>query len=114
MKMRFAAALMMTASLGQGWRWGAAAQTEVDTHVMAAQTAAGTDFAGTLSVLCIQPSDGTDPGAGARAANAGKPRADPGARHLVRRTGESVRQCLLAGHQVSFRLGDQNQRLASS
>ena len=73
MKMRITAALMMTASLAAG----AAAQTEVDTHVMAAQTAAGTDFAGTLSVLCIQPSDGTDPGLAQRAANAGKPRPIP-------------------------------------
>lgn len=73
MKMRITAALMMTASLAAG----AAAQTEVDTHVMAAQTAAGTDFAGTLSVLCIQPSDGTDPGVAQRAANAGKPRPIP-------------------------------------
>ncbi len=73
MKMRITAALMMTASLAAG----AAAQTEVDTHVMAAQTAAGTDFAGTLSVLCIQPSDGSDPGVAQRAANAGKPRPIP-------------------------------------
>lgn len=73
MKMRITAALMMTASLAAG----AAAQTEVDTHVMAAQTAAGTDFAGTLSVLCIQPLDGTDPGVAQRAANAGKPRPIP-------------------------------------
>ena len=73
MKMRITAALMMTASLAAG----AAAQTEVDTHVMAAQTAAGTDFAGTLIVLCIQPSDGTDPGLAQRAANAGKPRPIP-------------------------------------
>lgn len=76
MKMRITAALMMTASLGL-MAAGAAAQTEVDTHVMAAQTAAGTDFAGTLSVLCIQPSDGSDPGVAQRAANAGKPRPIP-------------------------------------
>ena len=78
MKMRFAAALTMTAGLGlTGMAVGATAQTEVDSHVLAAQKAAGTDFAGTLSVLCIQPSDGSDPGAAARAANAGKPRAIP-------------------------------------
>lgn len=76
MKMRITAAFMMTASLGL-LAAGAAAQTEVDTHVMAAQTAAGTDFAGTLSVLCIQPSDGSDPGVAQRAANAGKPRPIP-------------------------------------
>lgn len=75
MKMRFAAALMMTAGLGLT---GAhAALTEVDTHVLAAQDAAGLDFAGTLSVLCIQPSDGTDPGAATRGANAGRPRVIP-------------------------------------
>ncbi len=76
MKMRITAALMMTASLGL-MAAGAVAQTDVDTHVMAAQTAAGTDFAGTLSVLCIQPSDGSDPGVAQRAANAGKPRPIP-------------------------------------
>ncbi len=75
MKMRFAAALMMTAGLGL--TAAHAALTEVDTHVLAAQEAAGLDFAGTLSVLCIQPSDGTDPGAAARGANAGKPRPIP-------------------------------------
>ena len=49
----------------------------VEGHVLAAQKAAGLDFAGTLDVLCIQPADGSDPGAAARAANAGKPRAIP-------------------------------------
>ena len=75
MTMRFATMLMMTASLGL--TCAASAQTEIDKHVLAAQTAAGLDFAGTLSVLCIQPSDGTDPGAAARGANAGKPRPIP-------------------------------------
>ena len=49
----------------------------IDAHVLAAQTAAGLDFPGTLEVLCIQPADGSDPSAAARAANAGKPRAIP-------------------------------------
>ena len=49
----------------------------IDAHVLAAQKAAGLDFAGTLDVLCIQPADGSDPGAATRAANAGKPRAVP-------------------------------------
>lgn len=75
MKMRLATILMMTASLGL--IGGAAAQTEIDKHVLAAQTAAGLDFAGTLSVLCIQPSDGSDPSVAQRAANAGKPRVIP-------------------------------------
>jgi metallo-beta-lactamase class B len=49
----------------------------VESHVLAAQKAAGLDFAGTLEVLCIQPDDGSDPGAATRAANSGKPRAIP-------------------------------------
>jgi metallo-beta-lactamase class B len=49
----------------------------IDAHVLAAQKAAGLDFPGTLEVLCIQPSDGSDPGAAERAANAGKPRPIP-------------------------------------
>jgi len=75
MTMRFATILMMTASLGL--TCAASAQTEIDKHVLAAQTAAGLDFAGTLSVLCIQPSDGSDPSVAQRAANAGKPRVIP-------------------------------------
>ena len=55
----------------------APAPDSIDAHVLAAQKAAGLDFAGTLDVLCIQPADGSDPGATARAANAGKPRAVP-------------------------------------
>lgn len=74
MKIRFAAALAMTAGLGLS---GASAQTDIDKHVLAAQEAAGLDFAGTLSVLCIQPSDGSDPSVAQRAANAGKPRVIP-------------------------------------
>jgi metallo-beta-lactamase class B len=67
-------ALFMAAGLGLT---GASAQPDADTvdaHVLKAQAAAGLDFAGTLSVLCIQPSDGTDAGAVARAANPGQPR----------------------------------------
>jgi len=59
---------------------GADAAPQADTveaHVLAAQKAAGLDFAGTLEVLCIQPEDGSDPSAAQRAANAGKPRAIP-------------------------------------
>ena len=55
-----------------------APQTDtVNAHVLAAQKAAGLDFAGTLEVLCIQPEDGSDPSAAERAARAGKPRAIP-------------------------------------
>ena len=50
----------------------------VDAHVLAAQKAAGLDFAGTLDVLCIQPSDGADPQAAMMAAVAtGAPRPIP-------------------------------------
>ena len=59
---------------------GADAAPQADTvegHVLAAQKAAGLDFAGTLEVLCIQPEDGSDPSAAERAANAGKPRPIP-------------------------------------
>lgn len=74
--MKKSVALLMAAGLGLTGA-SAVAQTDIDKHVLAAQKAAGTDFAGTLSVLCIQPSDGSDPGAAQRAANAGKPRAIP-------------------------------------
>lgn len=74
--MKKSVALLMAAGLGLTGA-SAVAQTDIDKHVLAAQQAAGTDFAGTLSVLCIQPSDGSDPGAAQRAANAGKPRAIP-------------------------------------
>jgi metallo-beta-lactamase class B len=70
-------ALLLAASLGMT---GASAAPEVDTidaHVLAAQKAAGLDFPGTLDVLCIQPSDGSDGSALARAANAGRPRPIP-------------------------------------
>jgi len=75
MKKQFATALAMAVGL-----MSAHAQPVPDTvegHVLAAQKAAGLDFAGTLEVLCIQPADGSDPSAAARSANAGKPRAIP-------------------------------------
>jgi len=75
MKKQFATALAMAMGLAS-----AGAQPVPDTvegHVLAAQKAAGLDFAGTLEVLCIQPADGSDPSAAARSANAGKPRAIP-------------------------------------
>jgi metallo-beta-lactamase class B len=75
--MRFAAALLMAASFGVMSVAVAQVPDTVEGHVLAAQKAAGLDFAGTLSVLCIQPEDGSDPGAATRAANAGKPRAIP-------------------------------------
>jgi len=75
MKKRFGAALLMAAGLVGAD--AATAPDSVDTHVLAAQKAAGLDFAGTLEVLCIQPSDGSDPAAAARAANAGRPRTTP-------------------------------------
>jgi metallo-beta-lactamase class B len=45
--------------------------------VLAAQKAAGLDFPGTLEVLCIQPTDGKDPAAAARAATTATPRTTP-------------------------------------
>jgi metallo-beta-lactamase class B len=74
MKKRFGAALL-AATFGLA---NAAPMPEtVEAHVLAAQKAAGLDFAGTLDVLCIQPADGSDPGAAERAANAGRVRANP-------------------------------------
>jgi len=69
------AATIVLASVSLG---ADAQQTDtVNAHVLAAQKAAGLDFAGTLEVLCIQPEDGSDPSAAERAARAGKPRAIP-------------------------------------
>jgi metallo-beta-lactamase class B len=77
MKKRFRAALLMAAGLGLAGAKAAPAMDGVDAHVLAAQKAAGLDFAGTLEVLCIQPSDGTDPAAASRAGAAPRPRAIP-------------------------------------
>lgn len=77
MKMRFAATLLMAASFGAMSVAMAQVPDTVEGHVLAAQKAAGLDFAGTLEVLCIQPEDGSDASAATRAANAGKPRAIP-------------------------------------
>ncbi|HWC63399.1 MAG TPA: MBL fold metallo-hydrolase, partial [Rhizomicrobium sp.] len=52
-----------------------AAPDTVDSHVVAAQKAAGTDFPGTLARLCIQPAGGSDAQASARAAGASPARA---------------------------------------
>ncbi|HWY62946.1 MAG TPA: MBL fold metallo-hydrolase [Rhizomicrobium sp.] len=66
MKKHFGAALVMAAGLV-----GAnAAPDTVDSHVLAAQKAAGTDFPGTLARVCIQPAGGSDATASARAAGA--------------------------------------------
>ena len=65
MKMRLAAALMMA---GFGLvRADAAPQADsVDSHMAAAQKAAGTDFSGTLARLCVVPANGSDAQAAAR------------------------------------------------
>jgi metallo-beta-lactamase class B len=73
--MKRATAFLMAAGLVSAN--AAPAPDSIEAHVLAAQKAAGLDFAGTLDVLCIQPADGSDPSAAARAANAGKPRAIP-------------------------------------
>jgi metallo-beta-lactamase class B len=70
------AATIALACVGLGADAAPQADT-VEAHVLAAQKAAGLDFAGTLDVLCIQPEDGSDPGAATRAANTGKPRPIP-------------------------------------
>ena len=75
MKIHFTTALALAAGLMSAA--AAPVPDSIDAHVLAAQAAAGLDFAGTLEVLCIQPADGSDPSAAARAANAGKPRAIP-------------------------------------
>jgi metallo-beta-lactamase class B len=77
MKNHFATALLVAAGLGLMSAAAAPVPDSIDAHVLAAQKAAGLDFPGTLEVLCIQPADGSDPGAAARTANAGKPRAIP-------------------------------------
>jgi metallo-beta-lactamase class B len=74
MKKRFGAALLAATF---GLANAAPMSDTVDAHVLAAQKAAGLDFAGTLDVLCIQPADGSDPGAAERVANAGRVRATP-------------------------------------
>ncbi len=74
MKKRFGAALLAATF---GLANAAPMPDTADAHVLAAQKAAGLDFAGTLDVLCIQPADGSDPGAAERAANAGRVRATP-------------------------------------
>jgi metallo-beta-lactamase class B len=75
MKIQSVTALLMAAGLMSAS--AAPAPNSIDAHVLAAQKAAGLDFAGTLDVLCIQPSDGSDPDAAGRAASAGKPRSVP-------------------------------------
>ena len=77
MKKAFVTALLLTAGLGLMGADAAPGADSVEAHVLAAQKAAGLDFAGTLDVLCIQPADGSPAAASARAGNAGRPRATP-------------------------------------
>ena len=77
MKKHLRTVLLAVVGLGRASAAMAQVPDTVEGHVLAAQKAAGLDFAGTLEVLCIQLDDGSDPGAAARAANAGKPRAIP-------------------------------------
>ena len=77
MKRHFTTAVAIAAGLGLMRADAAPLPNSIDAHVLAAQKAAGLDFPGTLEVLCIQPADGSDPGAAERTANAGKPRAIP-------------------------------------
>ena len=74
----FSVALVMAAGLGFTGASIAQVPDTLDGHVLAAQKAAGLDFSGTLNVLCIQPSDGSDPLAQMmRDVAAGKPRPIP-------------------------------------
>jgi metallo-beta-lactamase class B len=75
--MRIAASLLVAAGFCLAGARAAPEADTVDAHVLAAQKAAGLDFPGTLEVLCIQPEDGSDPAAAARAGNAGRPRPTP-------------------------------------
>ena len=77
MRKLFGTALLMAASLGLSGASAAPEADTIDAHVLAAQRAAGLDFPGTLEVLCIQPSDGSDGSGLARTANAGRPRPIP-------------------------------------
>jgi metallo-beta-lactamase class B len=70
MKMQFGVALVMAAGFGLAVADAAPAADSVDTHVLAAQKAAGLDFPGTLARVCIQPAGGSDAAASARAAGA--------------------------------------------
>ena len=80
MKTYFGAALVMAA--GFGLAAADAAPDTVDTHVLAAQKAAGLDFPGTLSRVCIQPAGGSDAAASARAAGAARPARAPAPRAI--------------------------------
>lgn len=74
---RLGTALLVAASFGFAGASAAPEADTVDAHVLAAQKAAGLDFPGTLEVLCIQPADGSDPAAAARAAGGARPRVTP-------------------------------------
>ena len=77
MTKRLSTALLLATCLSLTAAAAAPIADTVDAHVLAAQKAAGLDFPGTLEVLCIQPADGSDPAAAARAANAGRTRTTP-------------------------------------
>ncbi len=73
MKKHFGAALVMA----MGLAGAQAAPDTVDSHVLAAQKAAGLDFPGTLARVCIQPEGGSDAAASARAAGKAKTASAP-------------------------------------
>jgi metallo-beta-lactamase class B len=66
MKRHFAAALVVAAGFGLVAADAAPVADSADAHVAAAQKAAGQDFPGTLSRLCIQTANGSDAQASAR------------------------------------------------
>jgi len=70
MKKQFGAALVMAA--GIGLMSADAAPDTIDSHLAAAQKAAGTDFSGTLARTCIAPSGGSDDAAARRLTQPGR------------------------------------------
>jgi metallo-beta-lactamase class B len=74
MNMRLAACLLMAAGLGLVGADAAPSAGSVDSHMAAAQKAAGTDFPGTLARLCVVPATGSDAQAAARNARPAAPR----------------------------------------
>jgi len=74
MNMRLAASLLVAASFGLVRADAAPQAGSVDSHMAAAQKAAGTDFSGVLARLCVVPASGSDAQAAARNARGAAPR----------------------------------------
>ena len=74
MRLRLASCLIAAAGFGLVSADAATPADSIDSHIAAAQKAAGTDFSGTLDRLCIQPANGADAEAAARNARGAAPR----------------------------------------